>query len=190
MSFVNYTDAPEIIKPTNVTSEPSKMAMRIDVVPVPQGLMNAVSSEKREKQYAAIQKIKAKGKDLFLPNNTVASTNASNKLYQTADLYNATTSVESLVSQLKENDLTLRLNAIRTGSQSHTTVMNLTSDALEKVVQGGVDAKGEKSCAVTLPVKDQGTMYVGVKVRGGKHYITKIDYEVNQLVDSKLHISE
>jgi len=190
MSFVRYNDAQDIKTPTNLTIKPSSITMRIDVVPVPKGLLKAVTSATREKQYAAIQKIKRAGKDLFLPNNAVVSTNASNRLYQTADLYNPTTSVETLLTQLNENDLTLRLSAIRKGSQSHTTVMNLKKSQLQQLLQGGLDVKNEKSCAVTLPVKDHGTMYVGVRVRKGQHFITKIDYEVNEAFDSKLHIGE
>lgn len=190
MSFVNYKDAPEIV-PTQIQEKASQMTMRIDVVPVPQGTLTTnITSRAREAQYNAIKKIKSQGKDLFMPNNTVVSTNASNKVYQTADLYNPTTPIEKLATELEDNNLTLRLNAIRTGVQSHTTCMNLTTTQLKSLLEESVDGKNEKSCAVSLPSKEQGTMYVGVKVRGGKHYITKVDYEVNSLVDSKLHVTD
>ncbi len=191
MSFVNYKDALPIVPKSNTKQKASGMNVRIDVVPVPTGTLGeAVTSGVREQQFAAIQKIKRAGKDLFLPNNTVVSTAASNKLYQTADLFNETTTVESLVEKLKQNNLTLRVNAIRTEGHSHTTCMNLTTEQLSALLEDGADGKNEKSCSITLPqAKDQGTMYIGVKVKRGVHYITKVDYEVNSMVDSRLHIS-
>jgi hypothetical protein len=191
MSFVNYKDAAvvPIVKEKKLNST---VSMRLDVVPIPLGTLTTVSSEKRNDQYKAIQAIKKKGKDLFFENNTVSSVakEPSHRLYQTADLYGEVLSVEKLVEDLKQHDLTLRVNAIRSGSHSQTTCMELTSADLQKVLTEDADNKKEKSVTLSLKATDGGSMYVGVKVaRSGLHYITKVDYSVPTAVDTKLHIS-
>jgi hypothetical protein len=178
------------IPPAAVKAEKSNITISLDVVPIPTSTELEVSSSLRERQSNAIKGIKAKGKDLFEDNKTVVTRNAGNRLYQTADLYGQMLAVEDLIPLLTGSDLTMRVNAKREGDLSQNTCMELTTgmmaDLLEKE---SADSRGEKSCQMSLKsAKDQGTMYVGMKVQKGKHYIQKVDYSVADVVDSKLHI--
>lgn len=190
MSFIKFNkteDLPEST-PTPAVKE-SRVSMRIDVVAIPTG-SQVVSSKKRAAQAEAITQVKNAGKDLFFENNTVVSETGSNRLYQTADLYNAHLSLENLIPMLTDNDLTLRLNALRTGVNSHSTCMELTSGTLADIItKTNADAKGEKSTSVNLKTnKEAGTMWVGVRATKQGHFIHKLDYEVNSLKDDQLHI--
>ena len=190
MSFIKFNkqeDLPESA-PAPAVKE-SKVAMRIDVVAIPTG-SSVVSSQKRAAQAEAIAEVKNVGKDLFSENNTVVSETGSNRLYQTADLYNPHLSLENLIPMLTANDLTLRLNALRTGISSHSTCMELTSGVLADLVEKNkVDAKGEKSMSVNIKTnKEAGTMWVGVRANKKGHFIHKLDYEVTSIKDDELHV--
>ena len=101
-----------------------------------------------------------------------------NRLYQTTDLYSESISLEKLIPMLTSSDLTIRLNAVRTGSQSSTTCIELTSGRLADIVEKEqLDERNEKTALIGGVGSEIGTMYVGVKVRG-QHYIQKLDYEV------------
>jgi len=188
MSFVNYTK--DLKAKTSLQETESNMSMRIDVLPVSLGTAAETTRAKQDKQSEVMEQIKLLGKDLFHTNNTAVTTRASNKFYQTADLYGCRLSLEKLVPLLKENDLTLRVNALRDGNQSHVTCMELTHKMLSNMMDGAPDSKQEKCCNLMLKTAgEQGTMYVGVKVKRSQHFIQKVDYEINALVDSQLHIN-
>ena len=163
--------------------------MKIDVVPIP------VSSEEvdvsmKSIQNAAIKNIKQQGKDLFQSNQTIMTTSAGKRLYQTADLYGQVLAVEDLIPMLTNADLTLRLSANRQGSHAHSTCMELKTGILADLLDETPDAKSEKITEVSVPSTDEvGRMFVGVKMSGGKHYIQKVDYEVASAVDDQLHLN-
>lgn len=171
------------------TSEKSSgLSMKIDVVPIP------VSSEQvnvsmKSLQNNAIQNIKNQGKDLFQENKTIMTASAGTRLYQTADLYGQVLAVEDLIPMLTTAELTLRLSANRSGSHAHNTVMELKTGVLADLLDDTPDAKSEKITEVSVPsFEDNGRMFIGVKMSGGKHYIQKVDYEVSSTVDDQLHL--
>lgn len=166
--------------------------MKIDVVPIPKGVSAVSSLEKRDAQQRSINQIKTKGKDLFEENSTIVSSAGSNRLYQTADLYSESLSLEELIPMLTSSDLTLKLSAIRSGKQSSTTCMELKSGQLADIIEKTpVDERNEKTCSVSLQTsKEKGSMFVGVKVKGGKHFIQKLDFEVHENEDEKLHVED
>ena len=145
----------------------------------------------KEKQTAAIQSIRQKGKDLFSPNNTVVSHNAGQRLYQTADLYGQTLAVEDLIPMLTESELTLRITAERNGSQAHHTCMELKTGALADMLEKSADSKLEKITELAIESNPTvGRVFVGSKLANGKHYIQKLDYEVNSTEDDRLHLKQ
>ena len=133
-----------------------------------------------------------RGKDLFEENSTILTQQGSNRLYQTADLYSESLSLEELIPMLTEADLTLKLNAIRTGRQSSSTCMELKSGQLADIIQKAEpDERNEKVCNVSIKTsKEKGSMFVGVKVKGGKHFIQKLDYEIHEEQDNQLHVDD
>lgn len=168
----------------------STLNMRIDVVPIPIGSTKQYSAEKREQQSKGIREIMDKGKDLFQSNKTVVSNNMGKRLYQTADLYGQTLAVEELIPMLTSQDLTLRLNALRGGSDSHSSCMEVTTGKLAEALGEFADDKNEKTVEVSIKSQESlGKIFIGLKVKGDKHYIQKLDYEVASELDKTLHVN-
>tara|TARA_B100000902_G_scaffold393997_1_gene449406 strand:- start:301 stop:879 length:579 start_codon:yes stop_codon:yes gene_type:complete len=191
MSFVVLKKEPQLQEQAvvnNISDKPSGMSMKIDVVPIPVA-SNEVDVSTKSIQNKAIKQIKQQGKDLFQSNQTIMTVSAGKRLYQTADLYGQVLAVEDLIPMLTGADLTLRCSAQRTGTHAHSTVMELKTGILADLMDENPDAKSEKITELSVPsFEDNGRMFVGVKMSGGKHYIQKVDYEVSSAVDDKLHL--
>lgn len=189
MSFINTRAKGNAAMKALPKKNVSRVEMKIDVVPIPTGTSLKNPLEKREQQNIAIQKIQTMGRDLFEPNKTIVSEKQDNRLYQTTDLYSESISLEKLIPMLTSSDLTIRLNAVRTGAQSSTTCIELTSGRLADIVEKDqVDERNEKTALVGGVGSEVGTMYVGVKVKRGQHFIQKLDYEVPLAHDDKMHV--
>ena len=194
MSFINKSSESSIMQ--KETAQPmgkvSRVQMKIDVVPIPTGASSLSSIQKRDAQQRSINQIMTVGKDLFEENSTIVNKQGSNRLYQTVDLYSESLSLEELIPMLTSADLTLRLNAIRSGRQSSSTCMELKTGQLADIVENvSLNEKNEKTCSVSLQTnKEKGSMFVGVKVKGGKHFIQKLDYEISENEDDKYHIED
>ena len=193
MSFVRFKKEDQMQeqpKPQAAVEADSGLSMRIDVVPIPTGTTGVVDMELKQKQNEVISHIQKLGKDLFAPNKTVVSQTAGNKLYQTADLFGQVLAVEDLIPQLTSADLTLRVNAIREGSHAHSTCMELKTGVLADLLDESPDSKREKVTELNVSASpDKGRMFVGVKLSNGKHFIQKLDYEVNA-TDDTLHLKQ
>lgn len=194
MSFVRFKKEDQMqeeTKPQAAVEVDSGLSMRIDVVPIPTGTTGLVDMELKQKQNEIISKVQKMGKDLFAPNKTVVSQTAGNKLYQTADLFGQVLAVEDLIPMLTSADLTLRVNAIREGTHAHSTCMELKTGALADLLDEAPDSKREKVTELSVNASpDKGRMFVGVKLSNGKHFIQKLDYEVNATVDDTLHLKQ
>ena len=190
MSFVKFKREPQLVQTEKVAlNAASNLSMKIDVVPIPTESSSEIDIQGKEVQNKAIQSIMAKGKDLFAPNDTVVSQNGGQRLYQTADLYGQTLAIEDLIPMMTEANLTLRLNAQRLGTHAHSTCMELKSGILADLLQESVDSKREKTTELAIQANPSaGKMFVGVKLTNGKHYIQKVDYEVNTVEDDRLHL--
>lgn len=196
MSVVRFRKNPDNVAqvPSQSSAKPvvekSTVNMRIDVVPIPIGSSKQYSVEKREQQSKSIREIMDKGKDLFQSNTTVVSNNMGKRLYQTADLYGQTLAVEDLIPMLTNNDLTLRLNALRGGTDSHSSCMELTTGKLADALDEFADDKNEKTVEVSIKSQENlGKIYMGLKLKGDKHFIQKLDYEVASELDKTLHVN-
>lgn len=192
MSFVRFKKETQALKTALPQKKESQLEMRIDVVPIPT-VSSVIDMSLKAKQNRAISDLTKKGKDLFLPNSTVLSQQQGNNLYQTADLFGQVVSVEDLITSLTSSDLTLRVNAIRQGSQAHATCMELKTGILADALATAVDEKNEKVIEVNLSASpEKGRMFIGLKaVKSGKsfkHFIEKVDYEVATTEDAMLHI--
>lgn len=191
MSFVVLKKEPQLQEQAvvnNISDKPSGMSMKIDVVPIPVA-SNEVDVSAKSIQNKAIKNIKQQGKDLFQSNQTIMTVSAGKRLYQTADLYGQVLAVEDLIPMLTGAGLTLRCSAQRMGTHAHSTVMELKTGILADLMDDTPDAKSEKITELSVPsFEDNGRMFVGVKMSGGKHYIQKVDYEVASAVDDKLHL--
>lgn len=194
MSFVRFKKEDQMqeqTKPQAAVEADSGLSMRIDVVPIPTGTTGLVDMELKQKQNETISKVQKMGKDLFAPNKTVVSQTAGNKLYQTADLFGQVLAVEDLIPMLTSADLTLRVNAIREGTHAHSTCMELKTGVLADLLDEAPDSKREKVTELNVNASpDKGRMFVGVKLSNGKHFIQKLDYEVNATVDDTLHLKQ
>lgn len=192
MSYVRFkpeAQLEESTKPQAAIETDSGMSMRIDVVPIPTGTTGAVDLKLKERQNVAMRDIQAKGKDLFVPNKTVVSQTAGNKLYQTSDLFGQILAVEDLIPMLTASDLTLRVNAVREGTHAHSTCMELKTGILADVLDKAADSKREKVTELSIAASpDKGRIFVALKQSKGKHYIQKVDYEVSSTVDDALHL--
>lgn len=194
MSFVRFKkeeQLEEVTKPQAAVDVDSGLSMRIDVVPIPTGTTGVVDMSLKQKQNEVISNIQGLGKDLFSPNKTVVSQTAGNKLYQTADLFGQVLAIEDLIPQLTSANLTLRINAIREGSHAHSTCMELKTGVLADMLDQSADSKREKVTELNVSASpDKGRIFVGVKLSNGKHFIQKLDYEVNATVDDTLHLKQ
>jgi len=189
MSFVRKTTSNQFEETQAPAPTSNNLHIRIDVAPIPLGATKSSSIEEREMQTEVIEKVKKMGKDLFAENKTVVSTNAGERLYQTKDLYGQNLSLEDMIPELTNSNLTLRVNAIRSGVQSQTTCMELKTGILADLLEETADSNHEKNTTLEIPNnQDRGTMYVSVKEIKGKHYINKVDYKVNTTEDDRLHI--
>jgi len=57
------------------------------------------------------------------------------------------------------------------------------------VQKADADERNEKTTSVNIPTsKEAGKMFVGVKTKGGNHFIQKLDYEIDAEQDDKLHV--
>lgn len=192
MSFVRFKKNTEALKTALPQKTHSQLEMRIDVVPIPT-VSSVVNMGLKAKQNEAISNLTSRGKDLFMPNSTVLSQEQGNNLYQTADLFGQVLAVEDLITSLTSSDLTLRVNAIRQGSQAHATCMELKTGILADALATEMNSKSEKVIEVNLSASpEKGRMFIGLKaVKTGKsfkHFIEKVDYEVAAAEDSMLHI--
>lgn len=192
MSFVRFKPEAQLeteSSPVAAVSDASKVSMRIDVVQIPSGTADVKQKINKETQTNAIKSIQQLGKDLFMENKTVVSTQAGKRLYQTADLFGQVLSIEQLIPMLTDNGLTLRVNALREGYNAHATCMELTSGKLADLLEEAADSKREKVTELSIPTgDDKGKMYVGIKLSNGSHYIQKLDYEISTQVDDSLHV--
>lgn len=190
MSFITSKQNKVMTETATPSAKPSRVMMKIDVVPVPTGASISKTIEKRAAQERNINQIKTLGKDLFEGNNAIVKETGSSRLYQTADLYSESLSIEKLIPMLTNNELTLRLNAVRSGVHSSTTCMELKSGMLAGIVENiQTDERNEKTTSVSIPTcKEAGKMFVGVKVKGGNHFIQKLDYEISSDQDDKFHV--
>lgn len=191
MSFVVLKKEPQL-QETSANNELPKqqanLSMKLEVVPIPLS-SDMVDVSLKRLQNDQIRKIKEKGKDLFQSNQTIMTSSAGKRLYQTADLYGQVLAVEDLIPMLTSSDLTLRISANRVGTHSHATCMELKTGVLADMLDETPDAKNEKITEVSVPsIEDSGRMFVGVKMSGGKHYIQKVDYEIATTVDDQLHV--
>lgn len=191
MSFVVLKKEPQL-QETSANNELPKqqanLSMKLEVVPIPLS-SDMVDVSLKRLQNDQIRKIKEKGKDLFQSNQTIMTSSAGKRLYQTADLYGQVLAVEDLIPMLTSSDLTLRISANRAGTHSHATCMELKTGVLADMLDETPDAKNEKITEVSVPsIEDSGRMFVGVKMSGGKHYIQKVDYEIATTVDDQLHV--
>lgn len=189
MSFVNTRAKANTVMQSLKNKKNSLVQMKIDVVPIPIPASAGSPLQKMEKQSVVIRKIQTLGKDLFEPNKTIVSQKEEHKLYQTADLYSESLSLERLIPMLTACDLTLRLNAVRTGAQSSTTCMELKTGVLADLIEKQeVDERNEKTATVSVDSSEVGEMFIGVKVKRGQHYISKLDYEVPTAHDNRMHV--
>lgn len=189
MSFIRRNQQPQFEQASAPVKLSQELNIRIDVAPIPLGATEDISAQKRSMQTAAVQKVRAQGKDLFLQNKTVVSNTAGNRLYQTSELYSQNLPVEELIPLLTSSDLTLRINAIREGVHAHSTCMELKSGILADLLEETADNNKEKTAKITLTnATERGEMYVSVREVKGKHYINKVDYKINAIEDDRLHI--
>ncbi len=189
MSFVRRTKEAQFKAKSAKPLKQSDLHIRIDVAPIPEGASAKRDPQAVHDQLAAQEKIKNMGNDLFMANPTIVSNTAGKKLYQTKDLYGQVVSVESLIPQLTANDLTLRVNAVREGVQSHATCMELRTGWLADLLQEASDSNNEKTMTLSVDGHDEkGEMYVSLKEIKGQHYINKVDYSVESYEDDKLHL--
>lgn len=177
MSFIKLKSEPEL-KPTNVVS------LQINTVSVPKKT-GSYTPEKLQQQQIEIAKIEATGKDLFQPNKAKQSLQNNVRLYQSSMIYSKQLPLEKLIPLLTSNDLTLKVSALRNGT---STCMELTSGNLAELMETTADNKGDKITKLSLSDPSHGSMFVAIKEYRGKHYIQKVDYEVDNEVDKKLHI--
>lgn len=194
MSFVQFKREAQLEEPLPAKAAQdtrSNLSMKIDVVPIPQGATASVDLALKDKQNKAIMDIQEKGRDLFSPNQTVVSNNAGKRLYQTADLYGQTLAVEDLIPLLTESGLTLRVTAEREGLHVHHTCMELKTGVLADLLGTSPDSKREKVTELSVEANPEaGRMFVGTKLANGKHYIQKLDYELNSIEDDRLHLKQ
>lgn len=190
MSFITSKQNKVMTETARPSAIRSRVTMKIDVVPIPTGASLSNNIEKRAAQERNINQIKTLGRDLFEGNNAIVTEQGSSRLYQTADLYSESLSIEKLIPMLTANDLTLRLNAVRSGIHSSSTCMELKSGTLADIVQKiQPDERNEKTTSVSIPTsKEAGKMFIGVKMKGGNHFIQKLDYEISGDHDDKLHV--
>lgn len=193
MSFVQFKREAQLQETatTKHMDARSNLSMKIDVVPIPMGTSQEVDIELKEKQNTAITDIQKRGKDLFAPNQTVVSNNAGKRLYQTSDLYGQTLAIEDMIPLLTASDLTLRVTAQRVGTHAHHTCMELKTGILANLLDAVADSKREKVTELAIESNPNvGRIFVGTKFANKKHYIQKVDYEVNSTEDDRLHLRE
>lgn len=190
MSFITSKQNKVMTETARSSATRSRVTMKIDVVPIPTGASLSSKIEKRAAQERNINQIKTLGRDLFEGNNAIVTDQGSTRLYQTADLYSESLSIERLIPMLTANNLTLRLNAVRSGVHSSSTCMELKSGTLADIVEKiQADDRNEKTTSVSIPTsKEAGKMFVGVKLKGGNHFIQKLDYEISGDQDDRLHV--
>ena len=189
MSFIRYKKQDQFAQSKQEVTEPVKLHIRIDAAPIPLGASKDISSDHRESQTQALEKVRKLGKDLFSENDTIVSNTAGDRLYQTKELYSQNLSVEELIPLLTESDLTLRVNAVRGGVHAHSTCMELKTGVLADLLEEMSDSNREKSTKLELTNStEKGEIYVSVKEVKGKHYINKVDYKISSVEDDRLHV--
>ena len=105
---------------------------------------NSYNKDNVADQGRALKELRSSGKDLFEMNETRKVQSAGTVLYQTAETYGTSLSIEKIIETLSSSDLTLRVNFHRPGIHSNTTCMELSADILQKLVQTSADAHGNK----------------------------------------------
>lgn len=170
-----------------VQNKDSKLYLQLNVVPIPKA-SGQYNLQQKEKQQSSIAMIEARGRDLFDKNHTRVSLENDKRLYQSEMLYGKVLSVEQMIPMLTANDLTLRINAVRMGADSHSTCMELKTGVLADLLEETADSKGDKVSKIKLSDESRGSMFVALKEYKGSHYIQKVDYEVSKEVDDTLHV--
>lgn len=185
MSYIRRIKTAE--NSSKVQNTESKLYLQLNVVPIPKAT-GKYNPEQKEKQQSSIAMIQARGRDLFDKNSTRVTLENDKRLYQSEMLYGKVLSVEEMIPMLTAQDLTLRINAVRTGSDSHSTCMELKTGVLADLLEEAADSKGDKVSKIKLADESRGSMFVALKEYKGAHYIQKVDYEVSKEVDDTLHV--
>tara|TARA_B100000925_G_C21973614_1_gene459033 strand:- start:23 stop:592 length:570 start_codon:yes stop_codon:yes gene_type:complete len=188
MSFIRFKKEPQF-EEVKQEAASNELNIRIDVAPIPLGASNEVSMEKRRAQTLALESIRKDGKDLFQPNSTAVTNTAGDRLYQTKDLYGQNLSVEKLLTKLTANDLTLRVNALRTGTHAQSTCMELKTGIMADLLAQAKDSNDEKTTTLSIEnASEKGEMFVSMREIKGEHYINKVDYKISAAEDDRLHV--
>ena len=64
MSFIRYKKQDQFAQSKQEVTEPVKLHIRIDAAPIPLGASKDISSDHRESQTQALEKVRKLGKDL------------------------------------------------------------------------------------------------------------------------------
>lgn len=156
---------------------------------------NTYNKDNVAEQSRALKELRANGKDLFEMNETRKVQSAGTILYQTAETYGTSLSIEKIAETLAGSDLTLRVNFHRPGMHSNTTCMELSSDILQKLMKTSADAHGNKVAELriraerTAQVPKHGAIYVAITNKGSQHYLSHIDYKIMASYDAMYHES-
>tara|TARA_B110000008_G_scaffold17534_1_gene16295 strand:- start:3598 stop:4182 length:585 start_codon:yes stop_codon:yes gene_type:complete len=154
---------------------------------------NSYNKDNVADQGRALKELRSSGKDLFEMNETRKVQSAGTVLYQTAETYGTSLSIEKIIETLSSSDLTLRVNFHRPGIHSNTTCMELSADILQKLVQTSADAHGNKVAELriraerTAQVPKHGAVYVSITNKGSQHFLSHIDYKIMASYDAMYH---
>lgn len=166
--------------------------MLIEAVPVPVGT-NEYDPEKVKLQGNRLTQFRTTAKDMFDPNDCRCVTNAGQRLYQTQETYGTSMTVEQMIENMKQADLTMRVNFRRPGIHSSTTCMELSAPLLERLLQETEDAKNQKTLELRVKaeahvaVPKHGAMFISVTKQGAVHLLTHIDYKIMSSYDQMYH---
>ena len=154
---------------------------------------NSYNKDNVADQGRALKELRSSGKDLFEMNETRKVQSAGTVLYQTAETYGTSLSIEKIIETLSSSDLTLRVNFHRPGIHSNTTCMELSADILQKLVQTSADAHGNKVAELRIraersaQVPKHGAVYVSITNKGSQHFLSHIDYKIMASYDAMYH---
>ena len=149
--------------------------------------------ERVQKQAEALSTLRVKGKDIFTLNETRKVQSAGTILYQTTETYGTPMSVEKIIEQLQQYDLTLRVNFNRPGVHSNTTCMQLSANTLSRLLGADEDANHNKIAELRVKAEEEetvpahGSMYVAVTKKGTQHYLSHVDYKIMASYDAMYH---
>ena len=186
MSFLKSTPKAAAL-PLNYTV--SDCAVKLEVVPIPQG-HSAVDESKLIEQQNMILQLEKEEPALFSEKECIVKTVGKERQYKQAAEFKSSVTLESLQEIMEENDLCLKVKFVRPGFNSSNNVYMVSANKLENLFEENADTNLLKKTHLSIgDVNNQvgfATLTVREKMPSRQHVAYSVDFTMDERSDERM----